>query len=667
MALSKILVANRGEIALRVMRTAHRMGYATVAVYSEADAQALHVRAAGQAVCIGTPPSRDSYLNMEAILRAAASTGADAVHPGYGFLSENADFAQTVQAAGLTWIGPSPEAMRAMGNKAGAKRLLADRAVPMLPGYAGQDQSSDTLQQEAARIGVPLMIKAAAGGGGRGMRLVTDLAEFSAQLARAQSEALAAFGSSEVILERALLNPRHVEIQVFGDNHGQVIHLGERDCSVQRRHQKVIEEAPSPRVDAVLRRSMGAAAVAAAQAVNYQGAGTMEFLAEGGQFYFMEMNTRLQVEHPVTEALTGYDLVEWQLRVARGEPLPATQDEVLARFESGGHAIEVRLCAEDPAQDFRPAAGTVSRWQPATQVRVESALADGVDVPPHYDSMVAKLIAHAPTRVEACATLARALDDTVCLGLITNKAFLASCLRHPVFVAGEATTPFIATHFPPRDPALPPPRPDSRLAAIAAVALAQQAAATYGELGHWSNALHESVMLLAEPGQTQSAPLTVRLSREIPQGTIPKRPFHGLFRVVIGENAHSIGLFGPHLWEIDGVQETCVTHIQGNAVHLGWRGGSYALSDRTHAPPVRADRSLTDGMIKATMNARVAAVVDAAPGSLIKAGTPLVVLEAMKMEHPLALKSDVRLKAIHVQVGAQVAPPLPLVEFEVAT
>jgi geranyl-CoA carboxylase alpha subunit len=667
-AFTKILVANRGEIALRIFRTARRMGYATVAVYSEADANALHVGAASEAVCIGAPPPRESYLNIGAIIAAAKKTGADAIHPGYGFLSENAEFAQAVLDAGVVWIGPTPESMHAMGNKAGAKRLLADKGVPMLPGYAGHDQTADVLANEAARIGVPLMIKAAAGGGGRGMRLVHDLADFPAQLTRAQSEALSAFGSSDVILERALLNPRHVEIQVFGDQHGNLIHLGERDCSVQRRHQKVIEEAPSPQVDASLRRQIGTAAVNAAKAVQYQGAGTIEFLMEGGQFYFMEMNTRLQVEHPVTEALTGYDLVEWQLRVARGEKLPASQEEALTRFEAGGHAVEVRLCAEDPARDFMPAAGRVLRWQPpsGSHIRIESALADGVDVPPFYDSMVAKVIAHAPTRTQACTALAHTLDDTVCLGLVTNKAFLSACLRHPVFLAGDATTPFIATHF--AQGASSGPSGDqarSSFFALAAACLAQATAARYGERGNWSNSAREMVFLLRDCSATEAKPVEVRLS--VSSGA--KRPFHADFQAVAAGNTHSIG-FSEALpatsggaIELDGVRTHYVAHQAGHDLHLAVNGQTLCFADVTHARPKRADTTLADGVIKANMNARVAAIVNAKPGDIIKAGTPLVVLEAMKMEHPLVLKADVTLKAIHVQVGTQVAPPLPLVEF----
>ena len=448
--MKKILIANRGEIAHRVIHTAHRMGIETVAVYSDPDANALHVREATQAVALGGAASADTYLRTDKLLAAARATGADAVHPGYGFLSENAEFAQAVVDAGLTWIGPPPAAIRALGSKAGAKALAQAQDVPCLPGYAGDDQSDERFAAEAARIGTPLMVKAVAGGGGRGMRLVTDLSQLPAALASARSEALAGFGCGDLLIERALLQPRHVEVQIFADAHGACIHLGERDCSVQRRHQKIIEESPSPAVDAALRERMGACAVALAQAAGYVGAGTVEFLLDGAEFFLMEMNTRLQVEHPVTEALTGLDLVEWQIRVARGEPLPLTQDEVHLQ----GHAIEVRLCAEDA--HFRPHTGRVLQFSapPATAferaapgaLRFDHALEEGAEVTPHYDAMLGKLIVHAPTRAEAIAALVRALQGTRVLGLPTNRAFLAACLQHPVFGAGHALVPFLAEH-----------------------------------------------------------------------------------------------------------------------------------------------------------------------------------------------------------------------------
>ncbi|TNF62574.1 MAG: carbamoyl-phosphate synthase large subunit, partial [Burkholderiales bacterium] len=472
--MKRLLIANRSEIARRVIRTARRMGIATVAVHSDADRDALHVREADTAVALGGTASADSYLRIDRLIEAARASGADAVHPGYGFLSENADFAQAVIDAGLIWVGPPPSAIRALGSKSAAKAVARQQGVPVLPGYFGDDQRDATFVAEAGRIGYPVMVKAVAGGGGRGMRLVHSAAELPAALHSARSEALASFGSADLLIERALLQPRHVEVQVFADAHGHCIHLGERDCSVQRRHQKIIEEAPSPAVSPGLREELGRCAIALAQGAGYVGAGTVEFLLDegvtddgdgfaagppqgethplGGQqpaqrrsvgasFYLMEMNTRLQVEHPVTEMLTGLDLVEWQLRVARGEPLPLRQEQVSLR----GHAIEVRLCAED--EHFIPHTGTVRRFaepRPAAGLRFDHALEEGAVVTPHYDAMLGKLIAHAPTRAEAIDRLAQALDDTVLLGLPNNRTFLSACLRHPVFRAGEAAISFLA-------------------------------------------------------------------------------------------------------------------------------------------------------------------------------------------------------------------------------
>ena len=479
--LRRLLIANRGEIARRIIRTAHRMGMETVAVHSDADADAMHVREATAVQALGGSASADSYLRIDKLIAAARASGADAVHPGYGFLSENAQFAQAVTDAGLKWVGPPPGAIRTLGNKAAAKQLAQSLGVPCLPGYHGQEQSDAGLALEASRIGFPLMVKAAAGGGGRGMRLVTDAQQLSAALHSARSEAQSAFGSGELLLERALLRPRHVEVQVFADSHGNCIHLGERDCSVQRRHQKIIEETPSPAVNEALRRRMGECAVKLAKAAGYVGAGTVEFLVEqvdsqsrgGGNqehsktdalgprlrgdaidFFLMEMNTRLQVEHPVTEMVTGIDLVEWQLRIARGEPLPLTQEQV--RFE--GHAIEVRLCAED--DEFRPHSGTVAHFLPPpsgegwgggpatgsgrTRIRFDHSIFAGQHVSPHYDSMLGKLVSHAPTREQAIDQLLASLNSLQVLGLPTNRALLAACLDHPQFRSGDALVPFLA-------------------------------------------------------------------------------------------------------------------------------------------------------------------------------------------------------------------------------
>src|SRR5690349_8794609 len=439
----KILVANRGEIALRIMRTARRLGYGVVAVYSDADRDALHVREADSAVRIGEALPAQSYLRIDAIIAAAKASGATAVHPGYGFLAENEDFAQACRDAGLVFIGPSPEAIRAMGNKAGAKDIMREAGVPCVPGYQGGDQSDAVMLAEARKIGFPVMIKAVAGGGGRGMRLVADATAFPDALRSARSEAQGAFGDPTVILERAIVDPRHIEIQVFGDRYGNAVHLGERDCSVQRRHQKLIEEAPSPAVSPELRARMGEVAVAAVKAIGYEGAGTLEFLLDkSGAFYFMEMNTRLQVEHPVTEAITGLDLVELQLRVASGEPLGVKQEDI--RFD--GHAIEVRLCSEDAGHDFMPQSGRMLRWRIPEGIRVEHALQSGAEIPPFYDSMIAKIISHGASRDEARGKLICALEQVEAFGVTTNQGFLISCLRHPAFAKGDATTAFIANH-----------------------------------------------------------------------------------------------------------------------------------------------------------------------------------------------------------------------------
>ena len=443
----KILIANRGEIACRVLRTTRRLGIASVAVYSSVDAQALHVQLADEAVAIGPAPARASYLNVEALIAAARRTGAEAIHPGYGFLSENADFAAACADAGVVFIGPSVAAIRAMGSKSAAKTLMTAAGIPVVPGYHGEDQSDERLKSEAALIGYPVLLKAVAGGGGKGMRVVGAAGEMPACLAAARRESRAAFGDDRMLVEKYLLQPRHLEVQVFGDTHGGLVHLFERDCSIQRRHQKVLEEAPAPGFSAGQRAALGELAVAAARAVHYSGAGTVEFIAgPDGQCFFMEMNTRLQVEHPVTECITGLDLVEWQLRVAAGEPLPLTQREI----SLSGHAIEVRLCAEDPARDFLPAAGVlrVLRFpDEGPGIRVDAGVQAGDTVTIHYDSLLAKLIVHGPDRAAALRRLQAALRDTQVAGVRTNRDFLAALAAHPLFAAGAVDTGFIATHW----------------------------------------------------------------------------------------------------------------------------------------------------------------------------------------------------------------------------
>ncbi|WBY02339.1 acetyl-CoA carboxylase biotin carboxylase subunit [Ramlibacter tataouinensis] len=628
----KILVANRGEIALRIMRTAHRLGYRTVGVYSSADADSPHVAAADQAVCIGEPAPAQSYLNVDALLAAARAAGADAVHPGYGFLAENEGFAQACRDAGLVFIGPSPESIRAMGDKAAAKRRMAEAGLPCIPGYDGSAQDEQRLLQEAQRIGWPVMIKATAGGGGRGMRLARSAGEFPDLLRSAQSEASHAFGDGTVLLERAIESPRHVEIQVFADRHGQVVHLGERDCSVQRRHQKLVEEAPSPAVDAALRERMGAAAVAAMRAIGYEGAGTLEFLLDAdGRFWFMEMNTRLQVEHPVTEALTGLDLVEWQLRVAAGEPLPLRQEQI--RFD--GHAIEVRLCAEDPAQGFLPQSGTLLRWQPPAGLRVEHALASGCAIPPWYDSMVAKLVAHGATREQARRRLLRGLDELVALGVPTNQALLARCLQHPAFAAGQATTAFIAQH-------------EAQLLGDGASPAAKAVAA-------W--------LLVADPQRPAhplapalALPLRFDLGGETVLAQVA-RTAPGCFAVRIGDEAHSLQVAALDVGQahvlVDGVQAQMPFVRQGDGLWFLFAGQPLHAVDRTRQPLRRGAGAASDGRVRASMNGRVVAVL-VEPGQAVQAGQPLLALEAMKMEHVHAAPVDGTVEAVLAAVGEQV-------------
>ena len=638
MSFHKILVANRGEIALRVMRTARAMGHRTVAVYSSADADAEHVRQADQAVWIGEPLPAQSYLDIAAIVEAAHSSGAQAVHPGYGFLAENAEFAQACRDAGLVFIGPSPEAIRAMGDKAAAKRLMQAAGVPCIPGYQGEDQRAATLAAEAARIGWPVMIKATAGGGGRGMRLAPSAEAFAELLQSAQSEALHAFGDATVILERAIAAPRHIEIQVFADRHGNAIHLGERDCSVQRRHQKLIEESPSPAVSGALRERMGAAAVAAARAIGYEGAGTLEFLLDAkGAYWFMEMNTRLQVEHPVTEAVAGLDLVELQLRVAAGEPLPLAQQDV----RLSGHAIEVRLCAEDPRQGFMPQSGTLAAWRPSPALRVEHALRDGAAVPPFYDSMIAKLVAHGPTREEARRRLVAGLQDTVALGLATNQQFLQRALSHPVFAHGSATTAFIAEQA--EALLAPDPAMERRAAWLAALLL------QLGERGWPSPLAHTlpNALRFSLDGQVHAARVTPRGAGRFDVALDAAEPVPIELLSLYGD--------GALRFSCDGVSERALAvRESATRLWLHFDGQAFDLQDLTHAAVPRAGAAGGDGLLRASMNGRVIALL-VAEGDAVAAGQPIATLEAMKMEHVHCAPRAGRVAALHVAVGAQVA------------
>ena len=492
--LRKLLIANRGEIAVRINRTAQALGYRTVAVYSEADAGALHVTEADEAVCLGPAQANASYLNSEAVLEAARITGADSIHPGYGFLSENAEFARACRAAGLVFVGPPEAAIELMASKRRAKEAMVAAGVPVVPGYESARASDAALTDAADALGYPLMIKASAGGGGRGMRLVRQASELAEALTRARSEARQAFGDDELILERAVVDARHVEIQVFADRHGHVVHLGDRDCSIQRRHQKVVEEAPSPFVTPALRQAMGEAAVRAARACGYEGAGTVEFLVgQDRTFYFLEMNTRLQVEHPVTEQITGQDLVAWQLAVAEGRPLPLTQAEIPLH----GHAIEARLYAEDPARAFQPQTGTLLRFDAATGegVRVDTGVRTGDRISPHYDPMLAKIVAWGSDRDQARRRLIRALEDTVVFGVTTNRHFLSRVIDHDLFGQGNATTAFLEQTFA-TSPCLSPQPP-----ALAELAIAAAILGTDGGAG-WSNAGTGVIPLTLASGDT---------------------------------------------------------------------------------------------------------------------------------------------------------------------
>ena len=641
---SKILIANRGEIACRVMRTARDMGYSTVAVYSDADADALHVREADEAVRIGPAPVGDSYLKSDAILAAAKLSGADAIHPGYGFLSENDAFAAACEQAGLVFIGPTSDAIRAMGNKAAAKRLMIEAGVPCVPGYQGADQSDATLATEAQRIGFPIMAKAAAGGGGRGMRLIARAEDFADAVSTARSEATNAFGSGELILEKAVVDARHVEVQVFGDSHGNVIHLGERDCSVQRRHQKVIEEAPSPAVSPELRAQMGAAAVAAAKAIAYRGAGTVEFLLDkSGEFYFLEMNTRLQVEHPVTEEITMLDLVEWQLRVAAGEPLPMTQDGV----GLDGAAIEVRLYAEDPSKNFLPQSGRIQVWAPAEGegVRVDHGIRSGQEISPFYDPMIAKVIAWGGSREEARRRLVRALEQTVLFGPPNNKAFLISMLKHPEFIAGKATTAFIGAHYPAGSEAIAEKAPSPRLLALAAALLYERSAAKLAPLMQsWdSSGVFAKPLKLAVGEKETPVVLTARGG--------------GAFSAVVNGATVEVDLVerGTDVlrYRAGGVDSKARYAFEGADLFIEANGETLATRDTSHEIKSSAER---DGgaRLVAPMNGRIVSVL-AQAGEAVKKGQRIVILEAMKMQHEIVAGRDGVLETVSVKEGDQVA------------
>ena len=647
-ALTTMLVANRGEIAVRVMRTAKAMGMKTVAVYSEADANAQHVREADQSVCIGPAAVAESYLGIEAILDAAQRTGADCIHPGYGFLSENQVFASACEAHGIEFIGPPNGAIEVMGDKARAKRAMIEAGVPCVPGYQGDDQSLVTLVAEAKSVGLPVMVKAAAGGGGRGMRLVHEASELESAIGLAQSEAQNAFGSSELIIEKAVVRPRHVEIQVFADKAGNTVYLGERDCSIQRRHQKVVEESPCPVMTSQLREAMGTAAVEAAKAVGYVGAGTVEFLLdEAGEFYFLEMNTRLQVEHPVTEMVTGYDLVEWQIRVARGEDLPAEQADI----DLFGHAIEVRLYAEDPSAGFLPSTGPIKLFATpeGEGVRIDSGVETGDEVTPFYDAMVAKLITYGETREDARLKMRSALRDTALFGPLNNRDFLLDVLDRPDFIHGAATTAFIDDNY--GDVFLPPAVSSSDLAVAAATqhVLAMehhhsQSASVNEELLDWVSMGRVTDTRRYDLGEQTYDVSLVPLSVGEYEVTVNDQTHH--VRITDMGDSHVIT-------EIDGLAHRYHYHDEAPAtLYLSSDNLSMMLADSTRIPPEAQDAA-GGGTITAPMHGQLLSI-DVAAGEAVQKGQRIAVLEAMKMQHEIIAPGDGCVVEVAASAGKQI-------------
>jgi 3-methylcrotonyl-CoA carboxylase alpha subunit len=654
---ARLLIANRGEIACRVIRTARRLGLRSIALYADADSDARHVRLADEAHRI------ESYLDGAAILAAAHASGAQAIHPGYGFLAENAAFAKACAQAGLVFVGPTPEAIAAMGDKSAAKRLMEKARVPLVPGYHGDAQDAAFLEKEAARIGYPILIKPSAGGGGKGMKVVRDKQSFTAMLESSRREAKSAFGDERVLIERYLERPRHIELQVFGDTHGNVVHLFERDCSVQRRHQKVIEEAPAPGLSAKKRNEMGAAAVAVAKAIGYTGAGTVEFIAEpDGRFYFMEMNTRLQVEHPVTEMVTGLDLVEWQLRVAAGEKLPLSQDEL----EYSGHAIEARIYAEDPERDFLPSTGRLVHLAfpvESDAVRVDTGVEPGASISPWYDPMIAKLIVHGADRPAALAQLAAALGEVEIAGVSTNVAFLSRVIATRAFATGELDTGLIeknsAELFAPRRV-----MPDSLLAAAA-----------FAELADEQDAARRRAAASGDPYSPWHSVDGWRLNADS----------HHDFVFVEGENEHAVrvrfvqqglgiemssghyALHGERLGEgrllvrLDGRSFKVRALRAGREWHIFGAGEARRLTLKEELQGADAEAGV--GSLNAPMPGRIVSVL-VEPGRRVKKGEPLLILEAMKMEHTITAPADGVVAEVRFAAGEQVLEGAELIKLE---
>jgi 3-methylcrotonyl-CoA carboxylase alpha subunit len=658
----KILIANRGEIACRVIRTARRLNIRTVAVYSEPDAQALHVAAADEAHLIGPGPARESYLSIERILEAARQSGAQAIHPGYGFLSENAEFAQRCAAAGIVFIGPSAATIRAIGDKAQAKIIMERAGVATVPGYHGQAQDAARFAQEADRLGYPVLIKATAGGGGRGMRAVAEPAELGAALDAARNEALSAFGNGQLILEKYLARPRHVEVQVFGDQLGHMVHLFERDCSAQRRHQKVIEESPAPALDETLRRSLGATAVAAARAADYVGAGTVEFILHGENFYFIEMNTRLQVEHPVTEMVTRYDLVEWQLRVAAGEPLPARQEQICLR----GHAIEARLYAEDPAHDFAPSSGRLEKFRlpPGTlDVRLETGMREGDEIPIFYDALIAKVIVWGTDREDARRGLEAALTATAIAGVAHNRDFLVRLVQHREFAAGGIDTGFIERHR----GALTVPLTAAPPAAVAAASLAllypEAAADPTPALGArdtgspWSR--HDGWRLA---GTTTYALDWLDAGLERHLEILFERAGLTLTLDEVAARVKFIARHGSKLeLELDSVPLKATVQRHGTGFQVALESGSWQLQ---YLNPLtqRAVAKAGPARLVAPVHGRVLDVL-VVPGAKVKRGQALMLLECMKLEYRITAPADGTVDALHFAAGDVVEDGVQLIDF----
>ena len=654
-----LLIANRGEIACRVIRTARAMGLRTVAVYSEADANAMHVAEADEAVLLGPARARDSYLNIERVLEAARATGAEAIHPGYGFLSENAEFAEACARAGIVFVGPTAAMMTAMGSKSGSKALMEKAGVPLVPGYHGEAQDEATLAKAAEKVGFPVLVKASAGGGGRGMRVVRAAAELGPAIVSAKREAKAAFGDDRMLIEKYVDNPRHIEVQVIGDSHGNLLSLFERECTLQRRHQKVIEEAPSPTLDAKQRDAVCAAARKAAGAVNYVGAGTIEFVSDGKDVFFIEMNTRLQVEHPVTELITGIDLVEWQLRVAFGEALPLKQDQI----KLNGHAIEARVYAENPNKNFMPSVGTIRNWNVPEQtggLRIDAGYRSGDTVSPHYDAMLAKVIAWSPTREGAIDRLNRGLEETDVRGIVTNIPFLSALVTHPEVRANKIDTGFIERELKTLTPEAAAPG-DLELAAAMAAILSEEAGAAKAEAhspwqtSGWMPVGQRMRMFAfrAAPGGEHKVALHY--------GNGPSTIAIGERKIAFASVAASDGID----IRLDGVKSQIFAVVEGHELYLRTRNGRFDLH---WVDPFggETEEQTGDDRIVAPLPGTVVAVL-AEVGAKLEKGAPILTLEVMKMEQTLRAPFAGVLKAIKCKVGDIVQEGVELAEIEPAS